>query len=169
MRDSSLSACTQAVIAAEVGQLGLAYDYLGEAALVDLDNLQHNTSDGVHIASLAGTWIALVDGFAGLRRQNGTFSFAPRLPEDISRLAFSVLLRGQRLRVEITPKHARYLVEDGQALEIVHHGTPLKLSGGKPEQRPIPKLTAGPRPSQPPGREPAHRGGDRRGGDKPGS
>src|SRR5262249_11981354 len=60
VRDSSLSACTQAVIAAEVGQLGLAYDYLGEAALVDLYNLQHNTSDGVHIASLAGTWITLV-------------------------------------------------------------------------------------------------------------
>jgi alpha,alpha-trehalose phosphorylase len=163
VRDSSLSACTQAVIAAEVGQLGLAYDYLGEAALVDLDNLQHNTSDGVHIASLAGTWIALVDGLAGLRRQNGTFSFAPRLPDDITRLAFSVLLRGQRLRVEITPKHARYLVDDGQSLEIVHHGTPLKLSGGKPEQRPIPAMTAGPRPSQPAARAPAHRGGDKRG------
>ena len=58
VRDSSLSACTQAVIAAEVGHLELAYDYLSEAALIDLDDIQHNTRDGLHIASLAGTWIA---------------------------------------------------------------------------------------------------------------
>ena len=65
VRDSSLSACTQAVIAAEVGHLELAYDYFGEAALMDLHDLEHNTSDGLHIASLAGAWIAAV---CGLRR-----------------------------------------------------------------------------------------------------
>ena len=58
VRDSSLSACTQAVVAAEVGHLELAYDYFAEAALMDLDDLEHNTRDGVHIASLAGAWIA---------------------------------------------------------------------------------------------------------------
>lgn len=52
-RDSSLSACSQAVIAAETGHLELAHDYPGEAALMDLDNLEHNTKDGLHIASLA--------------------------------------------------------------------------------------------------------------------
>src|SRR5262249_58497309 len=102
VRDSSLSACTQAVIAAKVGQLSLAYDYLGEAALVDLDNLQHNTSDGVHIASLAGTWITLVVGFAGLRYGKGMVGFAPRLPDEITTLAFNVLIRGPRLRVHVT-------------------------------------------------------------------
>ena len=54
MRDSSLSACTQAVVAAEVGHLELAYDYFGEAALMDIADLEHNTGDGLHIASLAG-------------------------------------------------------------------------------------------------------------------
>ncbi len=62
VRDSSLSACCQAVLAAETGHLRLAYAYLGEAALMDLDDLEHNTRDGLHIASLAGTWIALVAG-----------------------------------------------------------------------------------------------------------
>ena len=160
VRDSSLSACTQAVIAAEVGQLGLAYDYLGEAALVDLYNLQHNTSDGVHIASLAGTWITLVVGFAGLRYGKERVGFAPRLPEDITRLAFNVLIRGQRLRVEVTHDRARYSIDDGQPLEIMHHGKPVKLSGGKPQERTIPKITPGPWPTQPSGREPAHRRGD---------
>ena len=54
VRDSSLSACTQAVVAAEVGHLELAYDYFGEAALIDLHDLEQNTRDGLHIASLAG-------------------------------------------------------------------------------------------------------------------
>ena len=85
VRDSSLSACTQAVIAAEVGHLELAYDYFGEAALIDLDNLEHNTRDGLHIASLAGAWIVAVAGFGGMRDHDGTLTFAPRLPERLSR------------------------------------------------------------------------------------
>ena len=67
VRDSSLSACTQATIAAEVGHLELAYDYFGEAALIDLHDIAQNTRDGLHIASLAGAWLAAVGGFGGLR------------------------------------------------------------------------------------------------------
>ena len=67
VRDSSLSACTQAVVAAEVGHLDLAFEYAIEAALMDLDDLEHNTRDGVHMASLAGAWIAAVCGFGGMR------------------------------------------------------------------------------------------------------
>ena len=71
VRDSSLSACTQAVLAAEVGHLRLALDYAAEAALMDLQDLEHNARDGLHIASLAGTWIALVNGFGGMRDHAG--------------------------------------------------------------------------------------------------
>jgi alpha,alpha-trehalose phosphorylase len=157
VRDSSLSACTQAVIAAEVGQLSLAFDYLGEAALIDLDDLQHNSRDGVHIASLAGTWIALVAGFGGMRHVNGLVSFTPRLPEGITRLAFALLMRGHLLHVEVTHKSARYLLADGDPLEIEHHGQRLTLSAGQQEEQQIPHLARRPRPSQPPGREPSHR------------
>ena len=157
MRDSSLSACTQAVIAAEAGHLSLAFDYLGEAALMDLQDLEHNTRDGVHIASLAGAWVAVVGGFAGLRHREGMFTFAPRLPEGLTRLAFSLLIRGQRLRVEVNHASARYLLEDGEPLEIAHHGEPVKLAPGKPQDRPISALPPRPQPTQPPGREPAAR------------
>jgi alpha,alpha-trehalose phosphorylase len=157
VRDSSLSACTQAVMAAEVGHIGLAFDYLGEAALIDLDDLQHNTRDGVHIASLAGTWIALVWGFGGLRHYDGTVSFAPRLPEGINRLAFTIMIRRRKLRVEVTHSGASYLLADGDPLDITHHGDHVTLSAGKPEERAIPDIPAQPRPKQPPGREPARR------------
>jgi alpha,alpha-trehalose phosphorylase len=156
-----LSACTQTVMAAEVGELDLAYDYLGEAALIDLDDLQHNTRDGVHIASLAGTWIALICGFAGLRHRDGTVALAPRLPDGLARLTFSIFIRGRRLRVDIKHPSARYLLADGEPLEIVHHGEKLKLTAGQPKDRAIPALTARPRASQPYGRAPAKRRGTR--------
>ena len=86
VRDSSLSACTQAVIAAEVGHLDLAFEYMVEAALMDLDDLEHNTRDGVHMASLAGAWIATVAGFGGMRDHGGRLTFAPRLAQQLSSL-----------------------------------------------------------------------------------
>ena len=76
MRDSSLSACVQAAVAAEVGHLELAYDYFGEAALMDLDDLEHNTRDGLHMASLAGSWLAAVPGSAGCAASAGSSASA---------------------------------------------------------------------------------------------
>ncbi len=157
VRDSSLSACTQAVMAAEVGHLSLAFDYLGEAALMDLRDLEHNTRDGVHIASLAGTWIALVGGFGGFRLRGGTVSFAPRLPEGLTRLAFTLLIRGAHLRVEVTGGKASYALLDGEPCQVLHHGEHVQLSAGKPQARPIPAIAPRPRPGQPPGRAPARR------------
>lgn len=157
VRDSSLSACSQAVLAAEVGHLDLAFDYLGEAALMDLDDLEQTTMDGVHIASLAGTWVALIVGFGGLRHQYGSVRFAPRLPDGIARLAFTVFIRGRRLRVEVTHGSATYLLANGEPLEILHHGAKLELSAGSLAERAIPALTPPPRPRQPAGRAPARR------------
>jgi alpha,alpha-trehalose phosphorylase len=157
VRDSSLSACTQAVVAAEVGHLGLAFDYLGEAALMDLHDLERNTKDGVHIASLAGTWIALVQGFGGFRHRDGTVSFTPRLPEGLTRLAFSLQIRGRCLHVEVTRTTAKYEVTEGEPLVVLHNGEELQLTEGESQERPLPPVRPRPRPSQPPGRAPIHR------------
>ncbi|WP_327692216.1 MULTISPECIES: glycosyl hydrolase family 65 protein [unclassified Streptomyces] len=154
VRDSSLSACVQAVIAAQAGHLRLAYDYTAEAALMDLANLEHNTRDGLHIASLAGTWMALVIGFGGLRREGDSLCFAPRLPEKFSRLAFTLQLLGRRLRVEIGPDKASYTLLTGPPLTIRHHGDPLTVQGGDPVVRAVPRPPAGPAPGQPPHRSP---------------
>ncbi|MGD0981975.1 MAG: glycosyl hydrolase family 65 protein, partial [Solirubrobacteraceae bacterium] len=157
VRDSSLSACTQAVIAAEVGHLELAYDYLCEAALIDLDDLQHNTRDGLHIASLAGTWIGAVAGLGGMRDHDGILSFAPRLPRALSRLAFRLCVRERRLLVEVRPEEASYSLLAGSALEIVHHGDRVTVEPQRPLIRPIAAPPARQSPSQPPGRAPERR------------
>jgi alpha,alpha-trehalose phosphorylase len=161
VRDSSLSACTQAVVAAEVGHLELAYDYFGEAALMDLHDLHHNTADGIHIASLAGAWLAAVAGFGGMRDHGGVLTFAPRLPSRLERLAFGLLFRGTRLRVEVTKTHATYSVVDGHPLEVGHHGATLTVSSERPVTQKIPPLTIDrPPPVQPPGRAPRRRGAE---------
>ncbi|GAB2933600.1 glycoside hydrolase family 65 protein [Streptomyces heilongjiangensis] len=160
VRDSSLSACCQAVVAAQVGHLDLAYAYLTEAAMMDLRDLEDNTRDGLHIASLAGTWTALVAGFGGLRHQGPVVDFAPRLPERLSRLAFRLGLQGTCLRVEIRPRHALYELVGGDSLTIRHYGEPVTLDGEKPRRLDIPAARpAGPPPEQPPHRRPGPRGG----------
>src|SRR6202034_2960059 len=112
VRDSSLSACTQAVMAAEVGHLELAYDYLYEAALIDLRDLQHNTRDGLHMASLAGTWNALVGGFGGLRDDEGELVLDPQLPDGITRLRFRLRWRGFRVTVDVNHDEVTYALSD---------------------------------------------------------
>ncbi len=154
VRDSSLSAATQAVIAAEVGQLELAYDYLGEAALMDLADLEHNTRDGVHMASLAGAWIALVAGFGGMREMDGRLWFTPRLPSAISRLTFGVCWHHETLHVEITPNETTYYVDDGEPIDLHHYGEPLRIVPSVRQTRANQSIKAGPRPMQPVGREP---------------
>jgi alpha,alpha-trehalose phosphorylase len=157
VRDSSLSACTQAVIAAEVGQLDLAHDYLAEAALMDLRDIEHNTSDGIHMASLAGAWMALVAGFGGMRSGFGALAFSPRLPDGITGLTFRMRYRGRKLCVTIALDRAKYQLIDGDPLPVTHHGEEFEL-GKKAVERKIPPVKAGPRPEQPHGRLPYNRG-----------
>ncbi|HEY7618920.1 MAG TPA: glycosyl hydrolase family 65 protein [Solirubrobacteraceae bacterium] len=157
VRDSSLSACVQAVVAAEVGQLELAFDYFGEAALMDLDDLEHNTRDGLHIASLAGSWVAAVVGFGGFRDHGGTMSFDPRLPPHLERLAFRLVLRGRRVRVEVVPGEARYELLDGDPIELRHVDAEFTLESGTPQAFAWKAPKAGPVPEQPARRAPSRR------------
>jgi alpha,alpha-trehalose phosphorylase len=145
------------VVAAEVGHLQLAYDYFGEAALLDLDDLEHNTRDGLHIASLAGAWIAAVAGFGGMRDHDGSLRFTPRLPNALTRLTFRLCFRGRRLLIEVRPKHATYSLRQGAPLEIFHYGEQATLAAREPLTRPIPPVLARETPKQPPGREPTRR------------
>ncbi|MGJ6126013.1 glycoside hydrolase family 65 protein [Mycolicibacterium sp. Y3] len=159
-RDSSLSACTQAVLCAEVGHLELAHDYAYEAALIDLRDLHHNTRDGLHMASLAGAWIALVAGFGGLRDDEGVLALDPHLPDGIDRLRFRLRWREFRLTVDATHAEVIYSLRDGphSHLTIRHAGAELTVSTQEPTTVAVyvrkPLLPA---PSQPPGREPIRR------------
>ncbi|WP_433389159.1 glycoside hydrolase family 65 protein [Micromonospora sp. KLBMP9576] len=161
VRDSSLSASPQAVLAAEVGHLDLAYDLFAESVLQDLADLGDKTGDGLHLASLGGAWLALVQGFGGLRDDRGVLSFDPRLPAAIDRLDFGLRWHGHLLRVTLTRDEARYELPDadpGTGVELWHHGEPLRVTGAAPVTRPMPEVPdPGPEPPSPPGRRPTRR------------
>jgi len=155
VRDSSLSACVQAIMAADVGHTELAYEYLGETAFIDLRDLAHNTHDGVHLAALAGCWLVAVAGFGGMRDHDGTLRFKPRLPAQLTRLSFRMLFGGRRLCITIDHDEAHYELLDGEALEIGHHGELLTVAAtGEVQSRPVPAAPDRPPPAQPPGRRP---------------
>jgi len=157
VRDSSLSACCQAVIAAETGCTQLAYDYLAEAALMDIDDLERNTADGLHLASLAGAWVALVAGFGGLRHTDAGLRFAPRLPEGWTRMSFGLVLGDGNLRVEVLPDTVTYTYAGKEPLEVHHGDTVLSLEPGKSVTQPVQAPAEREAPSQPKGRAPLHR------------
>ncbi|WP_354699375.1 putative glycosyl hydrolase [Paraconexibacter sp. AEG42_29] len=155
VRDSSLSACTQAVMAAEVGHLDLAMDHLREAAFMDVRDLARNTGDGVHLASLAGAVIAVVAGLGGFRDHAGTITFRPRLPAGIDRLCFPVTVGGTLLRVELADGRARYTVEGDGSFELTHEQERCVVTADEPAEHPLaPWPHDRVPPSQPAGREP---------------
>ncbi|MPY91571.1 MAG: family 65 glycosyl hydrolase [Acidimicrobiia bacterium] len=158
VRDSSLSACIQGVVAAEVGHVELAYEYLLETALVDLRDRAGNTADGLHLASLAGTWLVAVAGFGGMRDHGDTLAFSPCLPTRLTRLCFRLLYRGRRLRVELGHDSARYELVSGEPLELTHNGDLLTLEAGSPRTLPCPERGQRPPVGPPPGREASRHG-----------
>jgi alpha,alpha-trehalose phosphorylase len=157
VRDSSLSACVQAVVCARVGHLDLALEYLREAALVDLRDIQQDAEEGLHLASAAGSWLAVVCGFGGLDPEGGELRLAPRLPERLHRIAFRLGWRGRRLGVEVTRSGTTVRVLDGAAGEVALQidGEALTVTADRPATAPLrtPQPPT-PAPRQPPGRAP---------------
>jgi len=133
VHDSSLSAASHAVVAAEIGELGTAMEYLRMAALIDLDNLAHNVREGVHLAGIASCWFAVVEGLAGFRHRADGISFAPQLPSDLTRIAFPLAFGERRLEVEITAAQTRYRLI-GDRLAFRHHETAVVLDASSPER-----------------------------------
>jgi alpha,alpha-trehalose phosphorylase len=130
--DSSLSACVQSIVAAEVGREQDALEYFRFALLMDLADVAGNASDGVHIACAAGVWQALVFGFGGVRDFEGALSITPHLPAAWRSLAFSLRFGDRQLRVELTHEEERYAVESGDPLAVTIHGEPRVLAPGAP-------------------------------------
>jgi alpha,alpha-trehalose phosphorylase len=130
--DSSLSACIQCIMACEAGYLEKAARYARYAALVDLRDIAGNVRDGLHIASIGGTWMALVYGFAGMREHDGRLSFRPRLSRKAKTKGsrFRITIRGQTLEVNSDREtdQVTYQLVEGSRLTIEHCGEELELA-----------------------------------------
>ncbi len=157
VRDSSLSAAVQAVVCAHAQHPDLALRYLRECALVDLRDVRGDTAEGLHLASVAGAWLAFVAGLGGLREDREELELAPLLPSSLSRTAYHVTWRGRLLRVETTREGTAVTLVRGEGpVTVVVDGTPVRVTADTPPV-PVPLRAPAPlldEPRQPAGREP---------------
>jgi alpha,alpha-trehalose phosphorylase len=130
--DSSLSSSIQAIVAAEIGYRDVARRYAFYAALMDLNDVAGNVRDGLHIASMAGTWMSIVYGLAGLRDWDGRITFSPKRPEVATGFRFPLRIRERRLVVDITCESVTYTLKEGDDLTIWHEDQEVALSRRNP-------------------------------------
>jgi alpha,alpha-trehalose phosphorylase len=128
--DSSLSACVQAMGAAQIGYDDLAFEYFRDALFVDLADTHGNTSDGIHIASAGGVWGTIAFGFAGMYDSGTSLRFAPRLPTAWQRLTFRAQRHGSRMVIELDSAGCTVTVVSGNPLPLDVDGIVVELAEG---------------------------------------
>lgn len=129
--DSSLSPCVYSIMASKIGYVDKAYDYFMDTARLDLDNIQGNTKDGLHMANMGGTWLAIVFGFAGLRIKENGLHFSPICPMQWKKVSFNLRFRESLIRVTMNQQHVEYEVVKGERLSFYHEGEKIDLEVGK--------------------------------------
>lgn len=125
--DSSLSPCIFGILASEAGYPDKAYAYFSDSATTDLDNIKGNTKDGIHAANMAGSWMSIVFGFAGMRISNGILSFSPTIPEQWTRYYFHVMFRARSLKVSVGRTYTDIQLLSGEAINVVLNCKALRL------------------------------------------
>ncbi|WP_343214343.1 beta-phosphoglucomutase [Dyella sp. ASV21] len=129
--DSTLSASTFGILAAEVGAMDKAWHYFQDSLRVDLDDLHGNAAHGVHMAAMAGSWLTLGWGYGGVRIHAGELTLSPRLPDAWRSYRFGVHWQGAQLRVTVNATGVEYRLLSGDALRFRHAGQPVHLQRGE--------------------------------------
>lgn len=127
VHESSLSACVHAILAAELNKKERALELYQRTARLDLDNYNNDTEDGLHITSMTGSWLAIVQGFAGMRTFNESLSFAPFLPDGWTAYAFKINYRGRLIEVCVKRKQVVLKLLSGDSLQLKVYGQSINL------------------------------------------
>lgn len=122
VHESSLSPCVHSIIAAEIGYEEKAYELYLRTARLDLDNYNNDTEDGLHITSMAGTWMSIVHGFGGLRVKNGKLNLNPFIPKAWNEYSFKIIFREHLLKVSVSEKNIIIEQEKGEELSLLVRG-----------------------------------------------
>lgn len=128
LHHSSLSTCIFGILACQIGYHREAYEYFSRSARMDLDDYHNNFYAGIHAANMAGTWLAVVYGFAGLRTNGGKLEFHPYVPEAWEGYSFTVRYRGKTLVTELGHKEKRFMLAEGEELRFWLEGKEIILS-----------------------------------------
>lgn len=119
VHESSLSPCVHSIQAAKLGRMEQAYTFYLRTSRLDLDDYNKEVEEGLHITSMAGTWMSIVEGFGGMRVKNNMLSFEPQIPKQWKCYSFKVNFRGQILKVSVTQNNTQFELEGDKDLEIL--------------------------------------------------
>ncbi|GAA4810942.1 glycoside hydrolase family 65 protein [Litoribaculum gwangyangense] len=128
VHESSLSPCVHSIQAAKLGRMEQAYNFYLRTSRLDLDDYNKEVEEGLHITSMAGTWMSIVEGFGGMRVKNNTLHFEPKIPEQWNSFSFKVNFRGQVLKIEVSKNKTDFELEGIKSIQIVVNNKPLVIS-----------------------------------------
>lgn len=131
VHESSLSPCIHSILASKLGRLEKAYEMYLRTARLDLDDFNSEIHEGLHITSMAGTWMSVVEGFGGFRVVDDVPHFNPKIPSEWHSYSFKVRFRGRVLCVFVGSVSTDVNLESGDALTVILNGDPIKLNQPK--------------------------------------
>ncbi len=131
VHESSLSPCIHSILAAKLNKMEDAFNFYKRSSRLDLDNYNNDTKDGCHITSMAGGWLTIVQGFAGMRVINGTVNFTPRIPKEWKSYEFNIYFRKNIVNIKVDKKQSEFTLIKGTKLDIKVNNKKLSLVKGK--------------------------------------
>jgi len=135
VHESSLSPCVHSIQAAKLDRMEQAYKFYLRTSRLDLDDYNKEVEEGLHITSMAGTWMSVVEGFGGLRILEDKLSFTPRIPKGWKSYSFKINFRNRILKVIVTKEETRFKLEGSEQMSI-------RLNGQRLELRPHEEISA---------------------------
>ena len=128
VHESSLSPCVHSIQAAKLNRMDQAYTFYLRTSRLDLDDYNHEVEEGLHITSMAGTWISIVEGFGGMRVKENTLSFSPRIPKQWKAYSFKVNFRNQIIKVNINQNESKFELVGDNNLEILVNNKKITIT-----------------------------------------
>jgi maltose phosphorylase len=118
VHESSLSPCVHSIQAATLGRMDQAYTFYLRTSRLDLDDYNKEVEEGLHITSMAGTWMSIVEGFGGMRVKDGTLHFEPRIPKEWHGYSFKINFREQILQVSVNQNETQFVLEGSTPIQV---------------------------------------------------
>jgi maltose phosphorylase len=122
VHESSLSPCVHSIQAAVLGRMEQAYTFYLRTSRLDLDDYNKEVEEGLHITSMAGTWMSIVEGFGGMRVKNNSLHFEPRIPKEWNGYSFKINFRNQILKVAVHQNETNFTLEGETAIPVFVNG-----------------------------------------------
>ncbi|APU11122.1 maltose phosphorylase [Cellulophaga lytica] len=128
VHESSLSPCVHSILAAKLDRMDQAYSFYLRTSRLDLDDYNKEVEEGLHITSMAGTWMSIIEGFGGMRVRNNTLSFSPKIPKEWDGYSFKVNFRNHTIKVSVTQNKNTFELLKGEKLTLMVNGKSITIN-----------------------------------------